>query len=426
MKKLVLSLALVLVSSIAIGQELTKEQIKEQKKQKKALMNMVMDAEAKISVDPVGVANAVKAATKNPLVNTDPYVWYVSTNAKKTVIDNENRKRAEGAAFDEPMMYSYVYELGGDLKNLEKYDNMPDEKGRVKPKHTDFIQMTYAQQFGQFYNAGAYYYGNQDFNKAYDLFKMFIDASDFLFEKGMMAKDTVNVPVAAYNMALCGMQLENYDMVLTHVDLAFMNPEMAPTAFRFKSDAILQKGDTVKWLDMCKEGLTKFPDDLYYSQSLIYYYDSNNKTDELDRLADELMASAPTNPLFVYLKGYIAHQKEDFDTAITWYEKTLAVDGNYENALSNLGRCYLIKAQKYSEAHSSTKVTDKKKLAEDKKVIEGYNRKALPLLEKLREIAPDKHDLWLTNLTNCYYNLNMSDKVEEMMKLQESLGLTIE
>lgn len=422
MKKLVFSLAFVLMGSFAIGQELTKEQIKEQKKLKKALMTMVQDTEAKISADPIGAARALKAATGNALVNTDAYVWYVSTSAKKAVIDDENRKRAEGAAFDEPLMYSYVYELGSDLENCEKYDNMPDAKGRVKPKYKDFILMTYAQQFAQFYNAGAYYYGNEEYEKAYDLFKMFIDSSDKLYKAEMMPKDTVNVPVAAYNMALCGMQLENYDMVLTHVDLAIQNEQMAQSAYRFKAAAYLEKGDSATWLDMCKEGITKFPSDLYYSQSLIHYYDSRNQSEELGKLADELMASDPTNPLFVYLKGYIAHQKEDFDTAIEWYEKTLQVDPNYENALSNLGRCYLIKAQEYSTAQSSVKVTDKKKLAEDKKILDGYYNKALPLLEKLRQVAPDKHDLWLMNLINCYYNLKMVDKVKELEKLQESLG----
>ena len=92
MKKLVLSLAFVLMGSFAIGQELTKEQIKEQKKQRKALMSMVQDTEAKIQQNPVAAANALKTATSNELVNTDAYVWFVSTSAKKAVIDNENRK----------------------------------------------------------------------------------------------------------------------------------------------------------------------------------------------------------------------------------------------------------------------------------------------------------------------------------------------
>ena len=405
-----------------MGQELTKEQIKEQKKQRKALMTMVQDNESKIQMDPVGVANALKVATSSELVNKDPYVWFVSTSAKKAVIDNENRKRAEGADFNESMLYSYVYDFGNDIAVLDKCDNTPDAKGRIKPKYTEFITASLAQQFAQFFNAGAYYYNANDYNKAYELFGMFNNASNKLYEAQIIAKDSVNVPMAAYYMALCGMQLKDYDKVLANVDCAMINPEIAESAFRFKADAFNQKGDTLVWLELCKEGLSKFPNDAYYSQSLIYYYDSNNKSEELDKLADELVAASPENPLFVYLKGYIANQKEDIDTAIEWYIKTIEIDPNYENALSNLSRCYLIKAQEYSAAQSSTKITDKKKIAEDKKVLDGYYSNALPLLEKLRQIAPDKHELWLINLTNCYYNLKMTEKLKEVEEIQKSLG----
>lgn len=426
MKKLALSLAFVLVGSFASGQVLTKEQIKEQKKQKKALMNMVIDAEAKISVDPVGVANAVKPAVINPLVNQDPYVWFVSASAKNAVIEKENRKRAEGADFNEPMLYTYVYELGKDIATLEKYDNTPDEKGRVKPKYTEFVNVTLSRQYTQFFNAGAYYYNASDYTKAFELFSMFNNASDKLYEAKIIEQDTVNAPLASFYMTLCGMQLQDYEKVLANADRAMINPDVAENAFRFKADALNQLGDTVAWLNLCKEGLSKFPNDEYYSQSLIYYYDSNNKSDELDRLADELIAASPENPLFVYLKGYIAGQKEDYDTAIEWYKKTLEVDPVYENALANLANCYMRKAQKYSAENSSTSLNDKKKIAEDKKVLDGYFRSALPHLEKLRSMVPEKTDLWLINLTNCYYNLNMDKQADELMKLQESMGEMLE
>ena len=121
-------------------------------------------------------------------------------------------------------------------------------------------------------------------------------------------------------------------------------------------------------------------------------------------------------------RKYEKAQKQDTDAAIEWYEKTLEVDPNYESALNNLSRCYLYKAQDYATAQSSTKVTDKKKLAKDKEILDGYYKKALPLLEKLRQLQPDKHELWLANLTNCYYNLNMTAELKEIEKLQESLG----
>ena len=421
MKKLVLSLAMVLGATFAFGQELTKEQLKEQKKEIKKLMTIVNNAETNTQADPVGAANAMRPVLKNSLVNKDAYVWYVSANAKQNVIANENNKRAEGAAFNEELLYSYIYELGYDLEKCEECDALPDAKGRVKPRYAEFLKMSYMQQYGQFYNAGAYYYGNEEYAKAYDLFKMFIDTADKLYKLEVMPKDTTNVPVAAYNMALCGMQMEDYAKVLTHVDMAFANEQMAPSAFRYKTVACLELGDTAAWLDLCKEGAGRFPDDAYFSQSLIQYYDSRGESDKLSALADELIAGDPNNALYVYLKGYIPHQKEDLDTAIEWYNKTLEVDPDYVNALSNLARCYLQKAYLYSVENSSTKLSDKKKIAKDKEILNGYYNQALPLLEKLRTLSPDKTELWLTNLINCYYNLNMDSKVKELEKLQESL-----
>ena len=412
---------MVLGASFAFGQELSKEELKEQKRQIKALMGVVNDAEMNLNSDPVGATNALKPVLKNSLVNKDAYVWYVSASAKQAVIANENNKRVEGAAYDEAKLYSYTYDLGYDLEMCEKCDMMPDAKGRVKPRYAEFLKMSYMQQYGQFYNAGAYYYGNEDYEKAYDLFKMFIDTADRLYKLEVMSKDTVNVPVAAYNMSLCGMQLQNYEMVLTHVDMAFANEQMAPTAFRYKTVATVELGDTVAWLDLCKEGTVRFPDDAYFSQSLIQYYDSHNEQDKLSALADELIASDPENPLYVYLKAYIPHQKEDLDTAIEWYIKTLEVDPNYENALSNLARCYMQKAYLYDSSRS-TKLNDKKQLAKDKEILNGYYSQAVPLLEKLRANCPDKTELWLSFLTNCYYNLNNSAKVKELEKLQESLS----
>ena len=68
MKKLVLSLAMVLGATFAFGQELSKEELKEQKRQIKALMGIVNDAEMNMQADPIGAANSLKPVLKNSLV----------------------------------------------------------------------------------------------------------------------------------------------------------------------------------------------------------------------------------------------------------------------------------------------------------------------------------------------------------------------
>ena len=58
-------------------------------------------------------------------------------------------------------------------------------------------------------------------------------------------------------------------------------------------------------------------------------------------------------------------------------------------------------------------------MKKDKEIISGFFREAMPYFEKLREIAPDRKELWLNGLTQCYYNLNMNDKMAELEKLAQ-------
>ena len=84
MKKLVLSFALLLAASMVSGQQLTKEQIKAQKKEAKALMLKAKEADkAIIAGDNAGALNTIQPALASPLTNQNAYVWYVACKAKK-------------------------------------------------------------------------------------------------------------------------------------------------------------------------------------------------------------------------------------------------------------------------------------------------------------------------------------------------------
>ena len=420
MKKLLLSLTLLLTVSFAFGQELTKEQIKEQKRQTKALMNLISDAEAQILDNPSGAINMLKPALQGEhavLVANEPYLWYVLASAKVGVMQQEQLKQQEGQSFNEKVLYSYCYEIFQDLSRCYELDNTPDAKGRVKPKYAEQIKKILYENRNNLFNGGAYFYNEGDFDAAFNQFDTFIQSSTYpsLAEFGLDQNDFNKI--AAYYASLCGMRSENYQMVLAHIETAVQDPENAESAYQFKADALYNIGDTVAWLNTLKDCSIKFPTNVYFYQNLIQYYDNNNKREELVQYADEMIAKDPQNPLFVYVKGYIAQQSDNQDEAIIWYKKTLDIDPNYENALGNLALCYVQKAQAYSNEQASIKVTDKAKLKKDKEILDGYFKEALPLYEKLRQIAPERSNLWLNGLYQCYYNLNMEAELNEIEKL---------
>lgn len=419
MKKLILSFALVLAASYVSGQQLTKEQIKAQKKERKALMVKVKEADRAITNgDPATALSTIQPALSSSLTNTNAYVWYVACKAKKGIIDNENYKRSQGQAFDADKLYNSSYDIFDYLIKCDELDKAPNEKGKVAPKYSmDILQMMYENR-NQLFNGGAYFYNAEKYDDSFKQFDMFIKTSELEpLDTIPAVKDKELNANAAFYATLCGMQKENYKNVLAHIDLALSDPNFKEKAYQYKAIAEGETGDSVAWLQTLKTGAKMFPENAYFYQNLIQYYHSKNKPEEMMKFADEMIASDPENPLFMYVKGLISQENEKYDDAIVWYKKTIAIDPNYTNAISNLGLCYIQLAQDYSSKNATTDLKNKAKIKKDKEILNGYFTEALPLYEKLRQLKPNETNLWINGLYNCYYNLNMEDKLAEIEKL---------
>lgn len=417
MKKVLLTLALALSVAVSFGQTLSKEELKAQKREKKALMLVAKDAEKLILDNPSTALNNIKTCLESPLVNNDAYVWYISAKARKAIIDSENASRASGAAINIDKLYQNCITLIAELEKCDELDNLPNAKGKVAPQYTEFIKTALYENRNQLYNGGSFYYNAQNFDNAYNMFAKFIDLSEHKYLKELMqpVEKKYNIG-ASFNAILCGMQMKDYEKVLKYTDYALADETKANNIYRYKATAYQELGDTVKWIALLKEGVAKFPSDPFFYQTLIQHYDKAGDRNALNTLADELIATNPTNSLFVYLKGYIAQQQKDMETATTWYKKTLEIDPNHLEALANLGNISVGKARDYNEKQASLKF-DPARVKKDKAIVSGFFKEALPYYEKLRELAPDRKDLWLNGLTNCYYNLNMSAKLKEIEAL---------
>ena len=419
MKKLILSFSFVLAASIVSGQQLTKEQIKAQKKERKELMLKAKDADKAITNgDPAGALSTIQPVIKSPLTNNDAYVWYVACKAKKGVIDAENFKRAQGESFNAELLYNSSYDIFDYLIKCDELDKAPNAKGKVAPKYSmDILQMMYENR-NQLFNGGAYFYNAEKYNEAFKQFDMFIKTSTLEpLDTIPAVKDKELNANAAYYAALCGMQTENYKNVLKHIDLAMEEANFKENATKYKAMSQVNTGDTIAWLQTLKEGAKAYPSNPYFYQSLIAYYQTKNQPEQMTKFADEMISSNPSNPLFFFVKGMVLQESGKPANAIEWYKKTLEKDPNYESALANLGMCYTLLAQKYSQESASTNIKDKEKSKKDKEVLNGRFKEARPLYEKLRQLLPNKPELWVTGLSNCYYNLNMADKFKEIEKL---------
>ena len=419
MKKLALSLAVVLSATMAFGQTLSKEELKAQKREIKSLMLIAKDAEKIIIENPATALNNIQPCIESPLVNNDPYVWFIAAKSRKSIVEKENAARVAGAAVNLESFYNNCSRLIFELEMCDSLDNLPNAKGKVAPKYAEFVKVGLYENRNQMYNGGSFFYNKGNYSEAYNEFAKFVDLSEHHLLKDLIqpAEKAYNVN-AAYNAILCGMRLEDYAKVLKYADLAILDESKANSIYRYKATAYQALGETENWIALLKDGVVKFPDDPFFYQTLIQHYDKAGDRNALNTLADELIASNPSNPLFVYLKGYIAQQQGEMETALEWYKKTLEIDPTYQNALKNVALSYIAKAQEYTSKQSSVKL-DRAQLKKDKEIIGGYFKEALPYFEKLRELAPDTKELWLNGLSQCYYNLNMEDKLKEVEKLAQ-------
>jgi tetratricopeptide (TPR) repeat protein len=98
-----------------------------------------------------------------------------------------------------------------------------------------------------------------------------------------------------------------------------------------------------------------------------------------------------------------ADARQDFDKAI-------ALDDNFVEAIYNKGVSFV------NELISLHLTTDTKSKEYNKTLEQAktYYKQAQPLFEKVRQLAPDRKDLWAENLRSIYFNLDMKDKAKEM------------
>ena len=86
----------------------------------------------------------------------------------------KERKQVLGQQPDEPVMYEA---LGSILPYFEKayeLDQLPNEKGKIKPKFTKDIKGILGANHVYYINGGAYYFDQKDYNKAYDFFEQYL------------------------------------------------------------------------------------------------------------------------------------------------------------------------------------------------------------------------------------------------------------
>ena len=122
----------------------------------------------------------------------------------------ENQVKQTNEPIDEATMNKAVVAALEAAMKCDEFDNMPNEKGKVKPKFRQANQQTYQNGRLQCINAGQYEYNQKNYAGAFKAFAMYVDSGDSPLFTGIdMSKDEYKYEVA-YFASLSAYQSKDY------------------------------------------------------------------------------------------------------------------------------------------------------------------------------------------------------------------------
>ena len=360
--------------------------------------------------------DADKAAAWN-LVSEAYYKRFSDLQAVKL----EAQVKQQEANIDEGLMNNAVMAgLEAALK-CDEFDNMPNEKGKVKPRFRQANQQKYQSGRLQCINAGQYFYNQKDYSAAFKAFAAYVNSAESpLFTGVDLSKDNAYLGEVAYFASLSAYQSKDYANVVKYAQIAAQDTAKAKDATEImvfsKKETMKTKQDTLEYIDMLKKANQQFPDDSRYSAWIGDYYLQSGNTTDLLQWAEAEIAKNPDNKFAHTYKGESLRLTNKFDEAVECYKKAFEIDPTYVVAAYQAGVCLNSKAIEMKDQLADKKTGMLTNANADK--IKAVLNESKGYLEKVREADPNREQVnWAYALYQVYYSLQDKEKVAELEPL---------
>jgi len=168
-----------------------------------------------------------------------------------------------------------------------------------------------------------------------------------------------------------------------------------------------------------KESRDLDPDNQELLKTMIDLYIRIGRAPEAKPIMQVALQKDPSNKIYLYDLGVLLMQGDSLDEAIAYFEKALAIDENYEEALRNCALAYMKVGQKLKDAVAASADAKNK----DKNVDKSYEapfKHSVKLLEKLTIIKPADPNLW-DALATAYGNAGMYKEAKKSIEKADSL-----
>lgn len=356
----------------------------------------------------------IKGALGNPETKDDAKTWYVAGFIEDQQFNAERAKQILGQQPNEPVMYEALYGILPYFQKAYELDQLPNEKGKVKPKYTKDIKSILSANHVYLFNGGAYYFDKQEYKKAYDFFNQYVEISELPMFAGTQTaeKDSTFMTVQFYAAAAASLAKDSR-LAIAALERAKNTPYRQYDVYQYlcyEYGEARTAQDSVMLEKTFEEGMQVFPDSAFFLNNLINTYIYSNRNEKALEMLNVAIQKNPNDANLYNVMGRVYETGlKDYANAEKNFQIALEKDPNLTDALSNIGRIYYNQGvNKLSEANM---INDSKKYQEELSMAKDLFKKALPYYKKAHEAEPEKMDNMIA-LRGIYYNLNMGPELE--------------
>lgn len=294
--------------------------------------------------------------------------------------------------------------LGESFKSFIKAVEL-DGKGR----YTSGLKVNLTFLLQDLTNAAIKAFESKDFVPATKYFEnvLAVEALD------MFKEETPVDTVIMYNVGITAANAKMYEKAIGYFRECIKHDYNGGASYGQIVSAYQELGDTLKSVEMMKEGFEKYPEEQAILFALINYYIEQNNSQEAINYLDKAIGKEIDNPTLYFAKGSALEKLGRAEEALEVYNKAIEVDPEFANAYYNIGVYYFNKGVSQGEIANAIPTNKPALYKEEKAKADEEFKKAVPYMEKAMELDPS--DVYIMDhLKNLYYRLNMMDKFNEI------------
>ena len=337
----------------------------------------------------------VKVNKENETMGKNDANKALGTGNKMEPVDSVGFYQALGYAFDA-------------AEECEKYDQMPNEKGKVKPRFHDNNVQRLVNMRNHLINGGIFFQEKGDIKNAYKYLASYVDSHDSPLLAAEIAKTTdENLYNIAYYAGVYAYQNKDIKGVNKYCNIAAKDAKFAEQANNLKlavaAEQLKTRQDSVNYVAELEKEFEAAPDNENVFGTLVSMYSGLKLNDKLDALFNKKLAADPDNFVVWAVKGQNAMMDQKLDEAVEFFKKALKTQPENSQVLTYLGACQLDRASA-AENRAAGKTGRVPKEAMDQ--IRPIYEEALGYLQKAKQLDPGKEKAnWAYPLYRCCYQL---------------------